>query len=59
MTATSTASIPVGASIGAAAFPIDGRTARELIATADVEMYRVKLAAGALATARRRHGRPR
>jgi diguanylate cyclase (GGDEF)-like protein len=37
--------IPIGASIGAAAFPVDGRTARELIATADVEMYRVKLAA--------------
>ncbi len=44
--------IPVGASIGAAAFPIDGRTARELIATADVEMYRVKLAAGSPASAR-------
>jgi hypothetical protein len=28
------------------AFPDDGRTARELIATADVDMYRVKLAAG-------------
>ena len=39
--------IPVGASIGAAGFPADGRTARELIATADVAMYRVKLAAGA------------
>ena len=37
--------VPVGASIGVAAFPGDGRTARELIATADVEMYRVKLAA--------------
>ena len=44
--AKSTGSIPVGASIGASAFPVDGRTARELIATADVEMYRVKLAAG-------------
>ena len=39
--------VPVGASIGASAFPGDGRTARELIATADVDMYRVKLAAGA------------
>ncbi len=37
--------VPVGASIGVAAFPADGRTGRELIATADVEMYRVKLAA--------------
>ncbi len=43
-------SIPVGASIGVAAFPTDGRTARELIATADVEMYRVKLAAGGALT---------
>jgi diguanylate cyclase (GGDEF)-like protein len=41
--------VPVGASIGAAAFPDDGRTARELIATADVAMYRVKLAAGGTA----------
>ena len=38
--------VPVGASIGVSAFPTDGRTARELIATADVDMYRVKLAAG-------------
>ena len=38
--------VPVGASIGVSAFPADGRTARELIATADVDMYRVKLAAG-------------
>ena len=38
-------SVPIGASIGVAAFPADGRTGRELIATADVEMYRVKLAA--------------
>ena len=36
----------IGASIGAAAFPVDGRTARELIATADVEMYRVKREGG-------------
>ena len=33
-----------------AAFPADGRTGRELIATADVEMYRVKLASGAGST---------
>ncbi|MGZ8502600.1 MAG: diguanylate cyclase, partial [Candidatus Limnocylindrales bacterium] len=39
-------SVPIGASIGVAAFPADGRTGRELIATADVEMYRVKLASG-------------
>jgi diguanylate cyclase (GGDEF)-like protein len=43
-------SVPIGASIGVSAFPVDGRTARELIATADVEMYRVKLASGAGAT---------
>jgi len=36
--------VPIGASIGVATFPTDGRTGRELIATADVEMYRVKLA---------------
>jgi diguanylate cyclase (GGDEF)-like protein len=36
--------VPVGASIGVSSFPEDGRTARELIATADVAMYRVKLA---------------
>jgi diguanylate cyclase (GGDEF)-like protein len=41
--------VPVGASIGVAAFPADGRTGRELIAKADVEMYRVKLAAGGAA----------
>ncbi|MEO8229296.1 MAG: diguanylate cyclase [Chloroflexota bacterium] len=39
-------SVPIDASIGVAAFPVDGRTGRELIATADVEMYRVKLASG-------------
>ncbi len=39
--------VPVGASIGISSFPLDGRTGRELIATADVDMYRVKLAAGA------------
>ena len=39
-------SVPIGASIGVSAFPVDGRTGRELIATADVEMYRVKLASG-------------
>jgi diguanylate cyclase (GGDEF)-like protein len=39
-------SVPMGASIGVSAFPADGRTGRELIATADVEMYRVKLASG-------------
>ena len=44
-------SVPVGASIGIAAFPADGRTGRELIATADVEMYRVKLAIGGVGAA--------
>jgi diguanylate cyclase (GGDEF)-like protein len=44
-------SVPMGASIGVSAFPADGRTGRELIATADVEMYRVKLASGAIVPA--------
>jgi diguanylate cyclase (GGDEF)-like protein len=34
--------VPVAASIGAAAFPADGRTGRELIAVADTAMYRLK-----------------
>jgi diguanylate cyclase (GGDEF)-like protein len=38
--------VPVGASIGVAAFPTDGRTGSELIAIADVEMYRVKVETG-------------
>ena len=37
--------VPVGASIGVAAFPADGRTGSELIAVADGEMYRVKVEA--------------
>ncbi len=38
--------VPVGASIGVAAFPADGRTGSELIAVADGEMYRVKVETG-------------
>ena len=34
--------VPIGASIGVATFPVDGRTATELIAAADRALYRVK-----------------
>jgi two-component system cell cycle response regulator len=34
--------VPIGASIGAATFPSNGRTATELIAAADLALYRVK-----------------
>jgi diguanylate cyclase (GGDEF)-like protein len=34
--------VPISASIGVATFPADGRTATELIATADRALYRVK-----------------
>ena len=34
--------VPIAASIGAATFPADGRTATELIASADRALYRVK-----------------
>jgi diguanylate cyclase (GGDEF)-like protein len=34
--------VPIGASIGVATFPQDGRTATELIAAADEALYRVK-----------------
>jgi GGDEF domain-containing protein len=34
--------VPIGVSIGAATFPVDGRTATELIAAADRALYRVK-----------------
>jgi diguanylate cyclase (GGDEF)-like protein len=34
--------VPIGASIGAATFPADGRTAAELIAVADAALYRMK-----------------
>jgi diguanylate cyclase (GGDEF)-like protein len=37
--------VPIGASIGLAAFPDDARTAGELIAAADADLYRVKRAA--------------
>ncbi len=36
--------VPIGASIGAATFPADGRTAAELIAVADAALYRMKRA---------------
>ncbi len=49
--------VPVGASIGIAAFPADGQTARELLATADARLYRVKRTGGGAIEARvgRRH----
>ncbi len=34
--------VPIGASIGAATFPADGRTGTDLIAAADAALYRVK-----------------
>ncbi len=38
--------VPVGASVGVAAFPIDGRSAQALIAGADAALYRVKGSGG-------------
>jgi diguanylate cyclase (GGDEF)-like protein len=38
--------VPIGASIGAATFPANGRTATELIAAADLALYRVKREGG-------------
>jgi diguanylate cyclase (GGDEF)-like protein len=38
--------VPIGASIGVATFPRDGRTATELIAAADAALYRVKREGG-------------
>jgi diguanylate cyclase (GGDEF)-like protein len=38
--------VPIGASIGVATFPQDGRTATELIAAADEALYRVKREGG-------------
>ena len=43
------APVSIGCSIGVAAFPVDGRTAQDLIARADAAMYRVKGAGGAAA----------
>ena len=37
--------VPIGASIGVATYPADGRTATDLIAAADQALYRVKRAA--------------
>jgi diguanylate cyclase (GGDEF)-like protein len=34
--------VPIGVSIGAATFPVDGRTAAELVAVADAALYRMK-----------------
>ncbi|HEY8988330.1 MAG TPA: sensor domain-containing diguanylate cyclase, partial [Candidatus Limnocylindrales bacterium] len=41
-TTSSRLAVPIGISIGAATFPIDGRTAAELIAVADAGLYRMK-----------------
>jgi len=38
--------VPIGASIGVATFPAEGRTATELIAAADTALYRVKREGG-------------
>jgi GGDEF domain-containing protein len=38
--------VPIAASIGAATFPADGRTATELIACADRRLYQVKREGG-------------
>jgi len=38
--------VPVGASVGVASFPADGRNARALIAGADAALYRVKESGG-------------
>jgi diguanylate cyclase (GGDEF)-like protein len=38
--------VPVGASVGIASFPADGRTAPALIAGADAALYRVKESGG-------------
>jgi diguanylate cyclase (GGDEF)-like protein len=38
--------VPIGASIGVATFPIDGRTGTDLIAAADQALYRVKREGG-------------
>jgi len=38
--------IPIGATIGIAVFPEDGRTANELIATADAVLYQAKRSVG-------------
>ena len=46
--------VPIGASIGVATFPGDGRTATELIAAADAALYRVKRDGGHDAAARAR-----
>jgi diguanylate cyclase (GGDEF)-like protein len=52
--------IPVTASIGTAAFPAQGRTPRELIAAADLALYRVKAGGGAAVDAgAAAHAQPR
>ena len=43
--------VPIGASIGVATFPADGRTATELIAAADLALYQVKRNGGHAAAA--------
>ncbi len=44
--ATGRGPVPVGASIGIASFPVDGRNAQVLIAGADAALYRVKKLGG-------------
>ncbi|HEY7827538.1 MAG TPA: diguanylate cyclase [Candidatus Limnocylindrales bacterium] len=51
--------VSIGCSIGVAAYPLDGRTAQDLIARADAAMYRVKDAGGASAELAAPAGRPR
>ena len=48
--------VPIGASIGAAAFPGDGRTAQVLISRADAALYRVKKEGGRGVAGRVRRG---
>jgi diguanylate cyclase (GGDEF)-like protein len=43
--------VPIGASIGTATFPADGRSATELIAAADRALYRVKQGRGGVVAA--------
>jgi diguanylate cyclase (GGDEF)-like protein len=53
------APVSIGCSIGVAAYPVDGRTAQDLIARADAAMYRAKGAGGAAAELAGLRGGPR
>ena len=57
--ASSADPVPIGASIGVATFPADGRTATDLIAAADRALYRVKREGGHDAAGSRRRRRLR